>query len=238
MTNATDNADTKDAARRERRRAYQRAWYEANRERISVEKAHRYATDPKFRADRLACAKKNRRKDDWIRWKYGLSQQDFDRMIVRQHGLCLICWKKFTRTPCVDHSHDTRTVRGLLCNNCNIGFGQFFENPEFLRRAADYGEFFIAHEQEILRGNPSALQEAGRLRTALLEVDITSLLPPEFRTQRRASMHAERRRRARPPPPPSLRPRSFELTNLQGRSMRNHDLAGDNKVARMMGRLQ
>src|SRR5262249_47875588 len=184
MTNATDNADTKDAARRERRRAYQRAWYEANREQISVQKAHRYATDPEFRADRIAYAKKNRRKDDWIRWKYGLSQQDFQRMIERQHGLCLICWKKFTRTPCVDHSHDTRMVRSLLCNNCNTGFGQFFENPEFLRRAADYREFFTAHEQEILRGDPAALREAGRLRTALLEVDITSLLPPEFRTRR------------------------------------------------------
>jgi hypothetical protein len=184
MTDPSDKRDAKDAARRERRRAYQRAWYEANRERISVQKAHRYATDPKFRADRLACAKKNRRQDDWIRWKYGLSQQDFERMLERQHGLCLMCWKKFTRTPCVDHSHGTRMVRALLCTNCNVGFGQFFENPEFLRRAADFAEFFAAHEQEILRGDPAALQEAGRLRTALLEVDISSLLPPEFITGR------------------------------------------------------
>jgi Recombination endonuclease VII len=43
-------------------------------------------------------------------------------------------------------------VRGLLCRHCNIGFGHFFEDPAFLRRAADYGEFFIAHQKEILRG--------------------------------------------------------------------------------------
>jgi hypothetical protein len=184
MTDPSDKRDAKDAARRERKNAVFRVWYAANRERINADRRHRYATDPEYRADRIARSK-DRGNPGWRRWKYGLSEQDFDRMVVRQHGLCLICWKKFTRTPCVDHSHATRMVRSLLCNGCNTGFGSFFENPEFLRRAADYGEFFTAHEQEILRGDPAALQEEGRLRTALLEVDISSLLPPEFRTRRR-----------------------------------------------------
>jgi hypothetical protein len=192
MTNPPDNEDAKNAARRERKNAYARARYAAKREQITAQRRHRYATDPEYRAEKLARGKRNRGKRDWIRRKYGLSEQDFDRMLARQHGLCLMCWKKFTRTPCVDHSHATQLVRALLCTNCNLGFGHFFENPKFLRRAADCAEFFTAYEQEILRADPPALPEAGRLRTALLEVDITSLLPPEFRTQRPVEARGKR----------------------------------------------
>jgi Recombination endonuclease VII len=211
MTNPFDNGEAKDAARRERKNAYARARYAAKREQITAQKRHRYATDPEYRAEKLARDKRNRGKRDWIRWRYGLSQQDFDRMIARQHGLCLMCWKKFTRTPCIDHSHATGVVRGLLCTNCNFGFGHFFENPEFLRRAADCAEFFTAHEQAILRGDAAALQQAGRLRTVLLEVDISSLLPPEFRTPQPLDASGK------PPPRKSTTPTVAPTTTVQAR---------------------
>jgi len=211
MTNPPDNADAKNAARRERKNAYARARYAAKREQITAQRRHRYATDPEYRAEKLARGKRNRGKRDWIRRKYGLSEQDFDRMLARQHGLCLMCWKKFTRTPCVDHSHATQLVRALLCTNCNLGFGHFFENPKFLRRAADCAEFFTAYEQEILRADPPALPEAGRLRTALLEVDITSLLPPEFRTPQPVDA------RGKPPPRKITAPTVAATTIIQAR---------------------
>src|SRR5215468_7454676 len=74
----------------------------------------------------------------------------YDRMFKRQHGLCLICWKPFTSTPHVDHDRDSGFVRALFCDNCNIGCGRFFDNPAFLRRAADVMEFFKRHEKRIL----------------------------------------------------------------------------------------
>src|SRR5262249_48518081 len=46
------------------------------REQITAQRRHRYATDPEYRAEKLARGKRNRGKRDWIRRKYGLSEQD------------------------------------------------------------------------------------------------------------------------------------------------------------------
>ena len=178
MTDSPDQRDAKDAARRERKCALARVRYYANRDRILADKRLKYWTDPEYRVRMLAEASKRDRRQDTLRWKYGLSPEAYDRMFKRQHGLCLICWKPFTSTPHVDHDHDSGFVRALFCDNCNIGCGRFFDNPAFLRRAADVMEFFKRHEKRILR-EPGALKEGGRLKTVLLDVDISPLLPPK-----------------------------------------------------------
>jgi hypothetical protein len=40
----------------------------------------------------------------------------------------------------VDHDHVTGTVRGVLCFTCNAALGQLQDDPEIIRRAADYLE--------------------------------------------------------------------------------------------------
>src|SRR5262249_13890238 len=150
---------------------------------------------------------KQSRRERKLQWKYGLSLQDYDRMFQRQRGLCAICWKRSRRRLCVDHSHDLRMVRGLLCSSCNIGFGHFFENPAFLRRAADYGVFFIAPQKETLRGDPAVLREAAQLKQALLSIDISSLLPPQARAGRASGARAK-------PPPRHTTARTVTATKL------------------------
>jgi len=56
---------------------------------------------------------------------------------------CTICgeeWQEGERLFAVDHDHKTGHVRGLLCQGCNIGLGQFRDDPELLRLAALYLE--------------------------------------------------------------------------------------------------
>lgn len=49
---------------------------------------------------------------------------------------CQICGR--TERLVLDHCHDTLTVRGILCQWCNTGLGQFRNSPELLIKASLY----------------------------------------------------------------------------------------------------
>jgi hypothetical protein len=71
----------------------------------------------------------------------GLSADEYNAMLERQGNQCAICGTPSTgRVLCLDHCHATGKVRGLICNLCNFGLGKFKDNPESLRRAAQYIE--------------------------------------------------------------------------------------------------
>ena len=63
---------------------------------------------------------------------YGLAPAVFDAM----PKVCVICGT--TDRLCVDHSHQSGRVRGLLCQPCNKGLGFFRDNPALLARASEY----------------------------------------------------------------------------------------------------
>lgn len=70
--------------------------------------------------------------------KYGLSENDFRSLVNDQNNQCAICRYVFTSTPCVDHDHQTGSVRGLLCADCNRGLGLFKDNSDHLESAIEY----------------------------------------------------------------------------------------------------
>jgi hypothetical protein len=62
--------------------------------------------------------------------RYGISVQDFRRMLSGQRGRCAICSaksppKRKTRWLHIDHNHASGRVRGLLCSRCNGALGWF-----------------------------------------------------------------------------------------------------------------
>ncbi len=78
---------------------------------------------------------------------YGITKQEYNEMLEVQGGACLLCNKKSYKTSSgkvrslyVDHCHDTGKVRGLLCQNCNVGLGNFKDDIPLLRRAINYLE--------------------------------------------------------------------------------------------------
>lgn len=84
---------------------------------------------------------------------YGLTREHYEQMRARQGGGCAICGRSrgrmFRGKPrdlAVDHDHDTGVVRGLLCDDCNVGLGLFVDDPLILRKAAAYVE--AAKEKE------------------------------------------------------------------------------------------
>jgi hypothetical protein len=77
-----------------------------------------------------------------LRVMYGLTPEDWERMLREQAGGCAICGagvsdRRWARLH-VDHCHVTGVVRGLLCSNCNIGLGMFDDDTERLRTAIQY----------------------------------------------------------------------------------------------------
>ena len=73
----------------------------------------------------------------WDRkWRYGLENDDYERMLANQQGRCAICNKY--RKLFVDHDHATGVVRALLCMQCNSAIGLFGEDPNVIMAAAAY----------------------------------------------------------------------------------------------------
>jgi hypothetical protein len=73
-----------------------------------------------------------------LKRRYGITDDDFERMLASQGGLCAIC--HVVPGTFVDHCHRTGQVRGVLCFNCNNGLGHFGDNTVLLELAAMYLE--------------------------------------------------------------------------------------------------
>ena len=75
-----------------------------------------------------------------IQKRYKIAIEKYERMNAEQGGLCDICGGINTngRRLYVDHDHNTGDVRGLLCDNCNVGIGRMKDNVEVLENAIAY----------------------------------------------------------------------------------------------------
>lgn len=111
----------------------------------AVEKKYRTSLKGKATRNRAQAGRRAKNPQpmrDWRLKKYGLSQADYDRLLARQSGVCAICF----RDPAtgqhkklrVDHDHQTKLVRGLLCHHCNVALGHFCDCIPILRNAILY----------------------------------------------------------------------------------------------------
>jgi len=97
---------------------------------------------------------RDHRKAYMIRYHYGLSRRERDRMMASQRGRCPICTHelepdgKGKRSAATDHNHATLAIREILCRSCNTGLGMFNEDPAALRAAANYIERHAAKSEK------------------------------------------------------------------------------------------
>lgn len=69
--------------------------------------------------------------------RYGLTIEDFDRMMVEQDGKCALCLRAVDYRLFVDHDHETGRVRGLLCSKCNGALGWYQKRRALIERYID-----------------------------------------------------------------------------------------------------
>lgn len=120
---------------------YASEWYQQHREEIA-DVAREWSA--RHRDARRLIATRFRLK------QYGLSIEDFERILVAQGGLCALCQQPLdlttVRATAVDHDHSCCSdkpycgacTRGIVCRPCNIGLGGFRDSEQFLLLAIDY----------------------------------------------------------------------------------------------------
>jgi len=147
---------------KKKRAIYMKKWREAHKKE-QQEYRREYATRPGFKERRNQRQKENyaknpkRLRNAGLIYKFGISQEDYDSLLLSQGGKCAICKRLQTDFPqafAVDHDHMTKNIRGLLCARCNTGIGLLRDNIDILRSAVKYLQ---KHQKEIKKQEKSEL---------------------------------------------------------------------------------
>lgn len=117
-------------------KACAKRYYEKTKGEVNAKRRQRYASDPK---------KRMQHKLGNLAWYYGISPEQYFRLLEEQKGLCAICKNPpeqigRKKNLHMDHDHETDSPRGLLCSHCNVALGLAKEDPKILRAMADYLE--------------------------------------------------------------------------------------------------
>ena len=109
----------------EERKQYRRQQYLKHKEkRLKQYAEYRNLNRDKIRSKQEKYNKENplKRKNSILKYEYGITLDDYNKMFNAQEGKCAICKKhqnELKKTLCVDHDHKTGKVRELLCMTCN-----------------------------------------------------------------------------------------------------------------------
>jgi hypothetical protein len=117
------------------------------------EKARKLARRQEIRANRTEeeqAVHAAKRRAFKLKYTYGLTVEQYDKMLDAQHGLCSICANppEEGKYLSVDHDHSCcagakscgKCVRELLCPKCNAGIGALGDDPVLLENAIAYLE--------------------------------------------------------------------------------------------------
>jgi len=78
-----------------------------------------------------------------LRRKFGMSLDQYNNLFRKQSGKCAICeahQSSLKVSLSVDHNHNTGTLRGLLCTQCNFALGAMREDKDSIKAMITYLE--------------------------------------------------------------------------------------------------
>jgi hypothetical protein len=135
----------KEAEYRERRReflrTYHKDWCRANPEANKSHKQQWLERNKEYKKLHY----KTKGREIYLEKTYGITEKDYQDMLLNQGGLCAICGtspENRNRSLHVDHCHDSDQIRGLLCPDCNMAIGLLKDDKHILRNAIHYLEEF------------------------------------------------------------------------------------------------
>jgi hypothetical protein len=84
------------------------------------------------------------KREQALKRMYGITQQDYDKMLLEQNNQCAICGttepkgRHTSNYFVVDHCHNSGKVRKLLCHNCNTALGLVGDNISTIEEMIKY----------------------------------------------------------------------------------------------------
>ena len=90
--------------------------------------------------------RKNWYKESHLKKTYGLTLEDFIKILENQNSLCGICKKDLTKlspkSVHIDHCHNSTDlkIRGILCNKCNMALGLLNDDVNLFNACRKYLE--------------------------------------------------------------------------------------------------
>ena len=146
-------------------RAKRKIYRDMNKDKISArDRKYREANSDKCREKARTYYYQNKdacKKRMWkyhIKRTYGLTLEEYLRLVEQQNYKCKICQKEVNYRLHVDHDHLTGDIRGLLCTACNWGLGSFMDSIKSLQVAISY----LKSEPTGLKVGGRALEELGK----------------------------------------------------------------------------
>lgn len=101
-------------------------------------------------------SKRGHRKIHFQAKNYGITPARYEEMGQEQNWLCAICHqpetKKNKQRLSIDHDHETKQVRELLCDRCNNLLGRAGDSEELLLKAVIYLRKHKIPKLEIVNG--------------------------------------------------------------------------------------
>lgn len=116
---------------REKKAATDRRYREKKGESLLIKKRHYYFQNPEKIKERTL------RKS--IKHKYGITLEEYNQL-KDSSNQCHICNTEFGEKlrKNLDHCHATGKIRGILCQQCNVGIGCLKDDIERLSSAIEY----------------------------------------------------------------------------------------------------
>lgn len=75
-----------------------------------------------------------------LKYLYKTTPEYIKGLLEKQDYKCAVCSKELKEDnhTVIDHCHNTKRIRGMLCRKCNIGLGMFGDDPEIVHKALEY----------------------------------------------------------------------------------------------------
>lgn len=124
----------------ERRRAYDRAYRAAHRDKANVRSRVYQAANREIIIAKKVIYNATHRESAraYARARRGCSPEYFEEMLSAQEWCCAICSAEIGVGASADHDHGTGMQRGLLCAKCNMAIGLLGDEPDVCVQAGSY----------------------------------------------------------------------------------------------------